>query len=189
MKIVLAQGNPGPSYTQTRHNISWIILDAYAASHSVAFKYEKKFMAEIATLSTEDDKVLLVKPTTFYNETGRTARALIDFYKLTPSNDLLVLHDDLSLPFGTVRVRDTGSDAGNKGIRSISSHVGSSYWRLRIGIHDETYHPESSADFVLSRLSAASIKHTKEKITPAIATMIEKFQSHTLNPTSVQTLE
>ena len=82
MKIVLAQGNPGTQYTGTRHNIGWMILDEYAATIGAEFKPDKKFAANIATTTINDEKILLVKPVTFYNETGRTARELIDFYKL-----------------------------------------------------------------------------------------------------------
>ena len=187
MKIVLAQGNPGTQYTGTRHNIGWMILDEYAATIGAEFKPDKKFAANIATTTINDEKILLVKPVTFYNETGRTARALIDFYKLEATEDILVLHDDLSLPLGTVRVRDKGSDGGNNGIKSISSHIGSDYWRIRIGIWDEKRELQPDADFVLSRLPADGTRLVQEKITPVVTEMIEKFYVGSLSATSHQT--
>lgn len=186
MKILLAQGNPGPQYAGTRHNIGWTILDEYTAALGVAFKPEKKFAADIATTTVDGEKVLLVKPTTFYNQTGRTARALVDFYNLDPASDLLVIHDDLSLPFGTIRVRDQGSDAGNNGIKSISAHVGPAYWRIRVGIWDEKRNLQPDADFVLSRLSVDATNLVKQKITPVVSEMITKFCSQTLSSTSHQ---
>ena len=186
MKILLAQGNPGPQYAGTRHNIGWTILDEYTAALGVAFKPEKKFAADIATTTVDGEKVLLVKPTTFYNQTGRTARALVDFYNLAPASDLLVIHDDLSLPFGTIRVRDQGSDAGNNGIKSISAHVGPAYWRIRVGIWAEKRNLQPDADFVLSRLSVDATNLVKQKITPVVSEMITKFCSQTLSSTSHQ---
>lgn len=186
MKIILAQGNPGTPYAGTRHNIGWTLLDAYAATHAVEFKAEKKFAANIAIVTVNSEKVLLVKPATFYNETGRVARALIDFYKLSPTNDILVIHDDLSLPLGTIRIRDKGSDAGNNGIKSISSHIGSDYWRIRVGIWSEKRELLPDADFVLSRFSSAETTLVKEKITPVVTEMITKFYSGTLSATSQQ---
>ena len=187
MKIVLAQGNPGTQYTGTRHNIGWMILDEYAATIGAEFKPDKKFAASIATTTINDEKILLVKPVTFYNETGRTARALIDFYKLEATEDILVLHDDLSLPLGTVRVRDKGSDGGNNGIKSISSHIGPDYWRIRFGIWDEKRELQPDADFVLSRLPADGTRLVQEKITPVVTEMIEKFYVGSLSATSHQT--
>ena len=187
MKIVLAQGNPGTQYTGTRHNIGWMILDEYAATIGAEFKPDKKFAANIATTTINDEKILLVKPVTFYNETGRTARALIDFYKLEATEDILVLHDDLSLPLGTVRVRDKGSDGGNNGIKSISSHIGPDYWRIRIGIWDEKRELQPDADFVLSRLPTDGTRLVQEKITPVVTEMIEKFYVGSLSATSHQT--
>lgn len=186
MKILLAQGNPGPQYAGTRHNIGWTILDEYTAALGVAFKPEKKFAADIATTTVDGEKLLLVKPTTSYNQTGRTARALVDFYNLDPASDLLVIHDDLSLPFGTIRVRDQGSDAGNNGIKSISAHVGPAYWRIRVGIWDEKRNLQPDADFVLSRLSVDATNLVKQKITPVVSEMITKFCSQTLSSTSHQ---
>ena len=187
MKIVLAQGNPGTQYTGTRHNIGWMTLAEYAATIGAEFKPDKKFAANIAPTTINDEKILLVKPVTFYNETGRTARALIDFYKLEATEDILVLHDDLSLPLGTVRVRDKGSDGGNNGIKSISSHIGSDYWRIRIGIWDEKRELQPDADFVLSRLPTDGTRLVQEKITPVVTEMIEKFYVGSLSATSHQT--
>src|SRR5688572_22727546 len=106
MKVIFAQGNPGTQYTYTRHNVGFLLLDDFAKSKRAEFIKKSKFHADIAETSIDGEKVLLVKPTTFYNDTGQSARLLIDFYKLDPATDFLVIHDDLALPFGTIRTRE-----------------------------------------------------------------------------------
>jgi len=110
VKIIFAQGNPGPDYAGTRHNIGFISIDTLANKLEAGWTNKPKFHALIANGTIGSEKVLFIKPTTFYNETGVSARKLIDFYKIDPAKDLLVIHDDLALPFGTIRVRGRGSD-------------------------------------------------------------------------------
>lgn len=136
MKIILAQGNPGHEYEQTRHNVGFLALDFYVASHDLEFHSKPKFAADIAEATINGEKVLLVKPTTYYNETGRTARALADFYKVETPN-IFVIHDELALPFGMLRTREKGSDAGNNGIKSLNTHIGENYSRLRVGTQND----------------------------------------------------
>lgn len=153
MKIILAQGNPGTRYEKTRHNIGFAMLDMVARQAGVTFSDKAKFHASISELTLHKEKVLLVKPTTFYNETGSAARALCDFYKLDPATDLIVIHDDLTLPFGTIRTREKGRDAGNNGIKSLNAHIGESYKRVRIGIYNDLRDRMNDVDFVLGAFS------------------------------------
>jgi PTH1 family peptidyl-tRNA hydrolase len=153
MKIIFAQGNPGSEFAFTRHNIGFYMIDRLAESQSAAFTPKPKFHAEIAEISMNGEKALLVKPTTYYNETGRAARALVDFYKLNPVSDLLVIHDDLALPFGVIRTRPSGSDAGNNGIKSLNAHLGEHYGRIRIGIYNDLRDRIPDADFVLAKFT------------------------------------
>lgn len=154
MKIIFAQGNPGKEYAYTRHNIGFLVLDQIAAHFDVEFIKKSKFHAEIAEVMIKNEKVLLVKPTTFYNETGQAARLLLDFYKISPKEDLLVIHDELALPFGVIRTRIQGSDAGNNGIKSLNAHIGKQYARIRIGTHSEHRDRIRDANFVLASFSA-----------------------------------
>ncbi len=153
MKLILFQGNPGPKYADSRHNLGFMVADAYAMQAGVKFSSKPKFFADLAELSGED-KVLLVKPMTFYNETGRTARTLVDFYKLNPTKDVLIVHDELALPFGTIRTRLGGSDAGNNGIKSLNAAIGPNTARIRFGIWNELRSHQNDIDFVLGRFSA-----------------------------------
>ena len=154
MKLIFAQGNPGTQYAYTRHNVGFLLLDDFARNNRAEFIKKAKFHADIAEFAAKGEKVLLVKPTTFYNETGQSARLLIDFYKLDPTTDFLVIHDDLALPFGTIRTREKGSDAGNNGIKSLNAHLGPDYKRIRVGIHNQLRERIPDVDFVLSHFSA-----------------------------------
>ncbi len=187
MKLIFAQGNPGAQYARTRHNIGFMALDTLAETVSAPWKTDTKFKADIATLNWNGEKVLLIKPASYYNETGTVARALIDFYKLTPATDVLVIHDELALPFGTVRVREKGSDAGNNGIKSLNSHLGHDYWRIRVGIWNELRNRMDDADFVLSAFSGDEKNQLAGTIKTTILPLIHEFiqgslknSSHTL---------
>lgn len=186
MKIIFAQGNPGPQYETTRHNVGFLALDALAGGTSFAPK--PKFFAAIAEVSIAGEKTLLVKPQTFYNETGRAARAILDFYKLSPA-DMLVIHDDLALPLGTLRVREKGSDAGNNGIKSLNAHLGPDYARLRVGVYNELRDRMHDADFVLGNFSSNERDVLNKMIIPKIKELVADFcrgslesSSHTLTP-------
>lgn len=148
MKLIIALGNPEKKYDNTRHNVGFTAIDTYVANRDISWKESTKFKSIIAELP---NKTLLVKPTTYYNLSGEAVRAIADFYKIAPQ-DILVIHDDHALPFGTLRTRAGGSDAGNNGIKSINAHIPGTH-RLRIGTHAE--HREQSGDigFVLGKFS------------------------------------
>ena len=185
MKIVFAQGNPGSQYAQTRHNIGWISIDHIAAAHGAVFSVSPKFHAAVAEITIQGEKVLLIKPTTFYNETGLSARALIDFYKLRAREDLLVIHDELALPFGTIRVREQGSDAGNNGIKSLISHLGDHFWRVRIGVWHESRNQQDDVAFVLGKFSASEYAHIVDTFIPYISTLVTEFATASLSASSI----
>lgn len=185
MKLIFAQGNPGSQYALTRHNVGFIALDALADASSGSWKTDTKIGAELCKLTIDGKTVLLVKPLSFYNETGLVARKLVDFYKLTPASDILVIHDELALPFGTVRVREQGSDAGNNGIKSLNSHLGTSYWRVRIGVWNELRERMNDADFVLGRFSVDEQQQLSEIIRTTVFDLIKNFVHDTPLATSI----
>lgn len=184
MKLILAQGNPGTDFAQTRHNVGFMVIDAFSKQLQAEWTPKAKFHADLADVTLAGEKVLLVKPTTFYNETGRAARALADFYKLESARDILVIHDDLALSLGTIRVREKGSDAGNNGIKSLNAHLGENYTRLRIGTWSELRDKMSDIDFVLAKFSAEETKRLRDDIIPHTLTLIEAFCNGTLETTS-----
>ncbi|RYX78432.1 aminoacyl-tRNA hydrolase [bacterium] len=183
MKIIFAQGNPGAEYEKTRHNIGFLAIDYYAAQNAATFQYKDKFKAAIAELIVSNEKVLLVKPTTFYNETGGSARAIIDFYK-AETTDILALHDELALPFGTVRTRGKGSDAGNNGIKSLNAHIGQDYSRVRIGIANDISAKAAATNFVLARFSVEELNRLNDHLLPKISEIIDSFINESLDFTS-----
>lgn len=180
MKAILFQGNPGRPYQKTRHNAGFIVADFVALRAGAKWKTSSKFGAQI----TEVDDAILVKPESFYNETGLVARRVMDFYKLDPSSDLLVVADDLNLPFGTLKTRLGGSDGGNNGLKSISAVVGADYARLRIGTDNDQRAKTGDTDFVLSKFSEAEWAKLPE-ILHACEQIVLDFASDEFSPTTV----
>jgi len=180
MKLIFAQGNPGAQYARTRHNVGFLVLDALATQEGSAWRTETKYNADIAEFTKNGEKVLLIKPRSFYNETGQVARAVVDFYKLTPAEDVLVIHDELALPFGTIRIRDKGSDAGNNGVKSLNAHLGTDYSRIRVGIWNELRDRMDDANFVLSAFTSEEQKSLNEAIIPQLLQILEKLSAGTL---------
>lgn len=182
MKLIVALGNPGPQYAATRHNAGFMLIDAYAAANGLTFNAKPKFNALVAESTSGDEKVLYIKPTTFYNESGVAARAISDFYKIAP-HDTLIIHDDLMLPLGTLRTRVGGRDAGNNGVKSVNAHLGQGTARLRVGTWTEHRDTVNDVDFVLSAFSSDEQKILRE-LQPKIFTVIDSFVDGTLEQTT-----
>lgn len=189
MKLIFAQGNPEQKYSATRHNIGFLTLDSLAEKFDAKWFNKSKFNATIAEAKISGEKVLLVKPTTYYNETGLSVRKLVDFYKLNPASDLLVIHDDLALPFSTVRVRKQGSDGGNNGIKSINACIGQDYIRIRIGTYNDLRDKMDDSNFVLSKFHGKELESLKENIIPHVLNLVEQFCDGKIETTSYKILE
>lgn len=132
MKLIVGLGNPGPKYARNRHNVGFLALDAISAAHGFAI-WRSKFQGQIAEGRLGAEKVLLLKPETFMNLSGDSVQAALAFHKLAPA-DLIVLHDEIDLPPGRVRIKTGGGAAGHNGLRSIAGHVGPDFQRVRIGV-------------------------------------------------------
>ena len=148
MKLITGLGNPESRYDNTRHNVGFLLLDRIAAAHNAPWQDKPKLKGVVADIVIGNEKALLLKPTTYYNLSGEAVRAVVNFYKLTPEQDVLIIHDELALPFGTLRTRLSGSDAGNNGIKSVSQHIGQNYARIRVGVANELSERMDAADFV-----------------------------------------
>lgn len=130
-KLIVGLGNPGPQYLFTRHNVGFLVLDAWADEEREAFHNDRARFSELATLATGER---LVKPMTYMNESGQAVTAWLEWLKLTIS-DLLVIVDDVALPMGQIRLRPEGSHGGHNGLKSIESQLGTDrYARLRCGV-------------------------------------------------------
>jgi PTH1 family peptidyl-tRNA hydrolase len=159
MKIIVGLGNPGLKYAGTRHNIGFEVID-YLAAAPGSSPFREKFEAFVAELKEGNEAILLVKPLTFMNLSGRSARAIIDFYKL-PLEQLLVICDDFNLPLGKLRIRTKGSHGGQNGLRNIQEQLGTdAYSRLRIGVGQPV--PGEAVDFVLSKFKPGERPATEE---------------------------
>jgi len=184
MKLIFALGNPGKEYEHTRHNAGFAAIDSLAHEYSANWQEKSKFKAIFAEISITGEKVILAKPTTFYNQVGESFRALLDFYKLESEN-ILIVHDELALPIGTIRLREGGSAAGNNGIKSILQHGGGEEPRVRIGISNDQRDLIDDANFVLSRFT----KEESEKLTAilqTIRTTCEQFARSEFELTSIK---
>ena len=177
MKIVIGLGNPGLKYEFTRHNIGFRIVDSLAKDIKIEFKKIKSYYSLISRGIINNHKIMLVKPQTFMNLSGRAVSRVVSYYKI-PLQDLLVVYDDLNLESGQIRIRKKGSAGGHKGIESIMQYLHSEdIPRLRIGIGDPSINFNfDSASYVLSNFNGDEEDRIKETIklsTEAIKTVIE----------------
>lgn len=149
MHLVVGLGNPGAEYADHRHNIGFMAVDEIARQHSFP-PFRSKFSAQLAEGMIAGEKVLLIKPQTFMNRSGDAVSQAVRFYKLTPA-DVSVIHDELDLAPGKVRIKTGGSNGGHNGLRSIESHLGKDFVRVRLGIghpgHKDRVHSHVLSDF------------------------------------------
>lgn len=145
--MVVGLGNPGRRYARTRHNAGFLVVERLAERWGIDPARRAQSNALVGDGRVRDASVILVRPQSFMNLSGQPVRALMDFYKLTPDK-LLVVHDEIDLPFGVVRVKSGGGHGGHNGLRDLSRHLGPDYGRVRVGVGRP---PEGwdAADYVL----------------------------------------
>ena len=165
MKIIAGLGNPGDPYRLTRHNMGFLVVDALADDCGIAIQ-KKKFEALLGDGRIGEHRVLFVKPQTFMNLSGQSIRQVLDFYQNT-ADDLLVVHDDLDLPFGTVRIKVGGGDGGHKGIRSLIDHLGeATFTRVRLGIGKPAFRDDTER-YVLQPFPKADLEQLADVVQTA----------------------
>lgn len=170
MKLIIGLGNPGEKYENTRHNVGFLTVDGFQSTVDgfENWKINKKFNAEIAEGKIGGEKIILMKPQTFMNNSGQAVAAAAHFYKIKPA-DILVIHDDIDLPLGKIRIKKDGSSGGHRGVESIIVSLGSeNFIKLKIGVAPET-RPKNfdAANFVLKKFSKAESKKLVEVIKKA----------------------
>jgi PTH1 family peptidyl-tRNA hydrolase len=145
IKMIVGLGNPGPEYVPTRHNAGFWLVDALAREGSATLRHESRFNGMVARARLYGEEVWLLQPQTFMNRSGLAVVALANFYKILP-DQILVAHDELDLPAGTVKLKLGGGSGGHNGLKDISAHLTTQqYWRLRIGIgHPRDALPDSA---------------------------------------------
>ncbi|MCB9094810.1 MAG: aminoacyl-tRNA hydrolase [Halobacteriovoraceae bacterium] len=153
IKLVVGLGNPGAKYEFTKHNIGWILLDQYPPLQSANWK--SKWKGEYAELTIDGEKVYFLKPQTYMNLSGESVQPMAQFFKIEP-DEILVVHDELDLPFGTLVLKNGGGLAGHNGLKSISERLGTNnYLRMRMGIRRADI--REAKDFVLSAFKDSEI--------------------------------
>jgi PTH1 family peptidyl-tRNA hydrolase len=169
--LIVGLGNPGPDYQTTRHTGGFWFADLLAREHGGRFASERKLKGDTAEIRVSGRRIRLLKPTTYMNESGQSVQAAVSYYKI-PIERVLVAYDELDFPPGRVQLRFDGSSAGHNGIGSVIEHVGTKFWRLRIGVG----HPRDRAEsgrrevigHVLERASAADEALILEAIGDAV---------------------
>ncbi|WKN40876.1 aminoacyl-tRNA hydrolase [Tunicatimonas pelagia] len=157
--LIVGLGNPGPKYELTRHNIGFLTLDRLAEQHQSAFEVGR--LAEVAEVKHKGRALHLIKPTTFMNLSGKAVNYWLQELKI-PKERLLVLTDDIALPFGTLRMRAKGSSAGHNGLKNIEQLTGGqNYARLRMGVGDD-FHKGQQVDYVLSQFPREELDQLPE---------------------------
>ena len=169
LRVIVGLGNPGPEHLVTRHNAGFWFVDLLARRHGGEFRDYRKYSGETARITLSEREIILLKPTTYMNRSGLSVRQLSDFYKIAPE-EILVAHDELDLPVGSVRLKQGGGHGGHNGLRDTITHIGETFWRLRLGIG----HPGNKADvidYVLTRAPRAEEDTILETVSTAADVM------------------
>jgi PTH1 family peptidyl-tRNA hydrolase len=169
MLLIAGLGNPGPRYQATRHNLGFRVIDEIARKCGVSDStFRERFHGEIASARLDGEELLLLRPQTFMNDSGRSVQAACTFYKIKPS-ELVVAHDELDLPFADLRLKKGGGDGGNRGIRSVTGALGPDYVRIRLGIGRPP--PDfrgDPADFVLQAFAPTELPEVEKMLGRAV---------------------
>jgi peptidyl-tRNA hydrolase, PTH1 family len=171
--IVVGLGNPGKTYDLTRHNVGFLCLDAFVnqANEMAEWIQKKDLKALVSTGRLGDKQVIAMKPATFMNISGEAVQSVANFYNILPA-DIIVIHDELDIDFGQIRLRTGGSSAGHNGIKSVSQHIGEDYGRIRIGVGPKHPAKIKSEDFVLQKFSTeeqAQLPNLAREVTSIIS--------------------
>jgi PTH1 family peptidyl-tRNA hydrolase len=148
IRIIAGLGNPGARYQDTRHNAGFWFVDILANRYGGTFKEERRFQSELARVEIDGREVRLLKPYTFMNRSGNAIKSLCAYLKISPES-VMVVHDDLDLPVGTVRLKRGGGAGGHNGLKDVIAHLGREFFRLRIGVGHPGRHNEV-IDYVLT---------------------------------------
>jgi len=179
MKILVGLGNPGDKYEHTRHNIGFVAID-FILHYGDVFMTEKpskEFKSELHTWVSGDKKIMFLKPQTYMNDSGQALKLILNFYKIDIAEDLLVIHDEVDLPFGDVRMVASASSAGHKGVQSIIDEIGTqNFHRLRIGVETRKSRQEMPTDaFVLQNFTEEELQKIRQETLPKVWTEAKAF--------------
>lgn len=176
MKLIIGLGNPGKQYELTRHNAGFLAVD-YFLKNKDTIACQSKFDAQICEYHEGSEKIFLAKPQTFMNASGSAVKEILEYYKLDPTVDLLVIHDEIDLPLGSVRLADNSSAAGHNGVQDIFDELNTkNVHRIRVGIEMRESRDELPTDaFVLQRFTTTELDRLKSEVFPKVNQLIEEF--------------
>lgn len=183
MYIIVGLGNPSKEYNNTRHNIGFDVIDALSEKYSIPIN-NAKYKSLVGTGVIDGIKVVLMKPQTFMNLSGEAVRAAIDFYKISPEEDLLVVCDDIYLEVGRMRIREKGSAGGHNGLKNIILHTGTeSFTRLRMGVGNKGDNQDLAAHVLgyFSKEERAVLTDTISDATDAIRLIVSGNPEKAMN--------
>jgi len=172
MKLIIGLGNPGSKYQGTRHNIGFMVINKISDD----FNFKSIFNAEISKKILKDQKIILVKPQTFMNNSGQSIKSIIDYYKISIKN-IIIIHDDIDLNLGEIKIQENCSSAGHKGVQSIIDTIGTKdFTRIRIGIKPTSQEESINTEkFVLQKFTPEEeiiIQETIEKVAVFVTTTL-----------------
>ncbi len=178
--LIVGLGNPGQEYEKTRHNVGAWLVERLAEQSRETLRAEKKFQAHFAKIILAGEEVCLLIPTTFMNNSGQAVMAAAKFYKFAPET-IIVAHDDLDLPVGTIKLKQDGGHGGHNGLRDIINHLGSKQFiRIRIGI-GHPGHKDHVLDYVLGQPSQSDRKTINTAIDDVISVLPDVVTGHLQN--------
>lgn len=169
--VFVGLGNPGRKYEMTRHNMGYLVIEGFAHFHKITLKEDKRLKAKVGKGNIGNDTIHLVLPTTYMNESGQAIRKYLDYYKLT-AQDVVVVTDDVAIPFEEQRLRSQGSAGGHNGLKSVEQHLKTKmYTRLRLGIGRNQEHPQVMKNFVLDTFNKKEIEALPQFLDKGVKTL------------------
>jgi PTH1 family peptidyl-tRNA hydrolase len=184
--LVVGLGNPGTKYAGTRHNIGFMVVERFVTA--CGGQWREKFNARLSQVELGTERLVVLEPQTYMNESGRSVQPAAAFFKVAPPS-VLVVHDELDLPFGDIRLKEGGGDAGHRGLKSITAHLGTpGYVRLRVGIDRPP--PDfrgSQADYVLQAFASAEragLDDLIDRAVGAVRLVVERGVAAAMNVTN-----
>lgn len=182
--VIAGLGNPGQKYEGTRHNVGFQLVDALAREHGCSWAKKREFEAEVATFDRGGRRIILAKPQTYVNESGRSVGAICRYFRTSPSSSLVVAYDEINIGLGRLKISLKGSAGGHNGLISLIQHVGSEFIRFRVGIGPRHPPEMDLKDFVLGKFTEdqnALLKSKEREFLDAIHLLIDSGANSAMN--------
>ena len=188
-RVFVGLGNPGKKYEMTRHNMGYLVIEAFSQLNGLPLKEEKKFPAKVGKGTVQNVMVHIIQPTTYMNASGQAVRKYLDYFKRTP-HELVVVVDDIALPFGEMRLRSQGTSGGHNGLKSIEKNLGKIHYpRLRVGIGRDHENDKDLTDYVLDKFTVWELEKLPqilERAVQVLKLLLTQTMSNVMNVVNVR---